>query len=463
MNLRHLHLYIVTAIALSCGSCSSGDREIIVPPPPVEPPASTVYTDSQIIDMVQKDATKYFWDYAEVNSKLARERYHTDNPGADASVVSTGGSGFGLMTILVAIKNGNVPRSEAVSRLTTSLNFLQNANRFHGAWSHWINGTTGNVIPFGTMDNGGDLVETAFLVQGLICVREYFKNSTDPSELALSQKADSLWKGVEWNWYTQGQNVLYWHWSPNYDFQMNLKIQGYDETIISYILAAASPNYSIDKTVYQQGWARNGSIKTSASQYGISLAVNHSGANGTVGPMFFSHYSFLGLDPRGLTDEYVNYGDATKNHARIMHQYAIANPKNWTGYSAKNWGLTASYSRNSDGTNGYSAHQPTNDLGVISPTAAISSMPYTPTESMNYLRFLYNDNYSKYIGVAGPYDAYSVHFNWLTPRYLAIDQGPISPMIENHKSAFLWNLFMNAPDIKQGLIKLGFHSTQYGF
>ena len=463
MKLRHLHLYIVTAIALSCGSCSSGDREIIVPPPPVEPPASTVYTDSQIIDMVQKDATKYFWDYAEVNSKLARERYHTDNPGADASVVSTGGSGFGLMTILVAIKNGNVPRSEAVSRLTTSLNFLQNANRFHGAWSHWINGTTGNVIPFGTMDDGGDLVETAFLIQGLICVREYFKDSTEPSELALSQKADSLWKGVEWNWYTQGQNVLYWHWSPNYDFQMNLKIQGYDETIITYILAAASPNYSIDKTVYQQGWARNGSIKSSASQYGIPLVVNHNGANGTVGPMFFSHYSFLGLDPRGLTDEYVNYGDATKNHAKIMHQYAIANPKNWTGYSAKNWGLTASYSRNSDGTTGYSAHQPTNDLGVISPTAAISSMPYTPTESMNYLRFLYNDNYSKYIGVAGPYDAYSVHFNWLTPRYLAIDQGPISPMIENHKSAFLWNLFMNAPDIKQGLIKLGFHSTQYGF
>lgn len=463
MKLRHLHLYIVTAIALSCGSCSSGDREIIVPSPPVEPPASTVYTDSQIIDMVQKDATKYFWDYAEVNSKLARERYNTDNPGADASVVSTGGSGFGLMTILVAIKNGNVPRSEAVSRLTTSLNFLQNANRFHGAWSHWINGTTGNVIPFGTMDNGGDLVETAFLVQGLICVREYFKNSTDPSELALSQKADSLWKGVEWNWYTQGQNVLYWHWSPNYDFQMNLKIQGYDETIITYILAAASPNYSINKTVYQQGWARNGSIKTSASQYGIPLVVNHNGANGTVGPMFFSHYSFLGLDPRGLTDGYVDYGDATKNHARIMHQYAIANPKNWTGYSAKNWGLTASYSRNSDGTTGYSAHQPTNDLGVISPTAAISSMPYTPTESLNYLRFLYNDNYSKYIGVAGPYDAYSVHFNWLTPRYLAIDQGPISPMIENHKSAFLWNLFMNAPDIKQGLIKLGFHSTQYGF
>ena len=463
MKLSYRNLFITTAIALCCGSCSSGDRETVIPPPPIDPPATTVYTDLQIIDMVQKDATKYFWEYAEVNSKLARERYHTDNPGADANVISTGGSGFGLMTILVGIKNGNVPRAEAVSRLKTSLNFLENANRFHGAWSHWINGTNGSAIPFGTKDDGGDLVETAFLVQGLICVREYFKSSTVAEELALSQKADELWKGVEWNWYTQGQNVLYWHWSPTYDFQMNLKIQGYDETLVTYILAAASPNYSINKEVYQQGWARNGSIKTSASQYGIPLVVNHNGVTGTVGPMFFSHYSFLGLDPRGLTDEYVNYGDATMNHAKIMNQYAIANPKSWQGYSAKNWGLTASYSRNSDGTTGYSAHQPTNDLGVISPTAAISSIPYTPAESMNYLRFLYNENYSKYIGAAGPYDAYSVHYNWLTPRYLAIDQGPISPMIENNKSAFLWNLFMNAPDIKQGLIKLGFHSTQYGF
>lgn len=428
-----------------------------------EPPTNTVYTDAQIIEMTQKDVTKYFWDYAEVNSKLARERYHTDNPGQDANVVTTGGSGFGLMTILVGIKNGYVPRAEAISRLNTALNFLQNANRFHGAWSHWIDGTNGNVIPFGALDNGGDLVETAFLVQGLICVREYFKSSADPQEIALSQKADALWKGVEWNWYTQGQNVLYWHWSPNYNFQINLKLQGYDETMLTYILAAASPNYSIDKTVYQQGWARNGAIKSSGSQYGIPLVVNHNGAAGTVGPMFFSHYSFLGLDPRGLSDEYVNYEDVTTNHAKIMHQYCVANPKGWNGYSAKNWGLTASYSRNSDGSTGYSAHQPNNDLGVISPTAAISDYPYTPTESMNYLRFLYNENYSKYIGVAGPYDAYSMQYNWVTPRYLAIDQGPVSPMIENYKSAFLWNLFMNAPDVKAGLIKLGFHSTQYGF
>lgn len=460
MKIQAVFYILIFVIALSCGRSDSP-----APPPPTPNPPTTpkTYTDAEILEMVQKDVLKYFWDFAESNSKLARERYHTDEPGADASTITTGGSGFGMMNLLVGIKNGYIPRVEAVSRLTAALNFLQNAERFHGAWPHWIDGNTGKAKPFSTFDNGGDLVETAFLAQGLICVREYFKNSTDSGELALSKKADELWKGIEWNWYTQGQNVLYWHWSTDYNFQMNHKLQGYDETLITYVLAAASPNYSINKSVYTEGWLRNGAIRSFSAQYGIPVVVNHNGASGTVGPMFFSHYSFLGLDPRGLSDEYVNYGDVTVNHAKIQYQYAVANPKNWLGYSSKNWGLTASYSRNADGSTGYFAHQPLNDVGVISPTAAISSLPYTPTESMNYLRFLYNENYSRYIEVAGPYDAYSIHYNWVTPRYLAIDQGTMSPMIENYKSAFLWNLFMNAPDVKNGLLKLGFHSSRYGF
>lgn len=428
------------------------------------PSSATQYTEAELLVLAEKDPLKYFWEYAESNSKLARERYHTDNPGLDANLVTTGGSGFGLMTILVGIKNGYISRSEAVSRLTIALNFLGNADRFHGAWPHWINGVTGKVVPFGSLDNGGDLVETAFLTQGLICIREYFKNSTDPAELGLATKADILWKGVEWDWYTQGnQNVLYWHWSPDNQWAINLKIQGYNETLMTYVLAASSPTHTIAKSVYDQGWGNNGTIKNNASQYGIPVLANHSGATGNVGPMFFSHYSFLGLDPNGLTDQNLNYGDVVTNHAKIMYQYCVTNPKNFLGYSSKSWGLTASYSRNADGSTGYSAHAPNNDLGVISPTAALSSFPYTPAESMNELKFLYNENFSKYIGIAGPYDAYSQQYNWVTPRYLAIDQGPIAPMVENYKTGFIWNLFMNAPEVKQGLLKLGFHSTKYGF
>lgn len=458
--MRYILILWISLFLVQCSGESAGVPDNPTPPP--NPPPPTSYTDAQILDMVQKETFKYFWDYAETNSKLARERYHTDNPSHDANVISVGGSGFGLMTILTGIKKGYISRSEAVTRLTTALNFLQKADRFHGAWPHWINGSTGTVLPFSTYDNGGDLVETAFMAQGLICVREYFKSSTDNAEKALAAKADELWKGIEWNWYTKGENVLYWHWSPNYGWQMNMKLQGYDETLITYILASASPTFPINKSVFTQGWARGGAIVSGASSYAVPVVVNHNGASESVGPMFWSHYSFLGLDPRGLSDELVNYGDVVTNHAKIMYRYGVANPKNWTGYSDKNWGLTASYSRNSDGTIGYSAHSPTNDLGVISPTAALSSIPYTPTESMNVMRFIYNENKAKYVGVAGPYDAYSVHYNWVAPRYLAIDQGTISPMIENYKSSFLWNLFMNAPDVRQGLTKLGFKSTQHG-
>lgn len=435
-------------------------EEPIIPTEPVEPTYANL-TDDELMDKVQKDALKYFWEYAETNSKLARERYHVQDPGNDAQIVTTGGSGFGLMSMLVGVERGFVPRAEAVSRFTTALNFLENADRFHGAWPHWMNGTNGNVIPFSTYDNGGDLVETSFLCQALICMREYFKNGTT-EEQALAQKADDLWKGVEWDWYTKGENILYWHWSPNYAWQMDFKIRGYDESLITYILAKSSPTHPISNEVYTQGWARNGAIVSTASSYGVPKIVNHNGTN-SVGPMFWSHYSFLGLDPRGLTDQYADYWNLTQNHAKIMLNYCVANPSNFKSYSDKFWGLTAGYTRKPDGSVGYTAHQPNNDRGVVTPTAALSNFPYTPIESMKFLRYLYFEKRSKFVGIAGPYDAVSPHFNdWTTKRYLAIDQGTIIPMIENHRSGFLWNLFMQAPEVRTGLQGLGFSSAQHG-
>ena len=426
-------------------------------------PTDTIsYTDEELLNMVQKDAFKYFWNYAEVNSKLARERYHTDDSSFESNKVTIGGSGFGLMTILVGIDRNFVSRSEAVSRLTTALNFLENADRFHGAWPHWLDGDTGNVIPFGTVDNGGDLVETSFLCQGLLCIREYFKNGNS-EEQALAQKADDLWKGVEWDWYTRGENALYWHWSPSYGWQMNFKLEGYNECLITYIIAAASPTHPISPYAYHEAWARNGAIVTSGTKYNIPLIFNHNGASGNVGPLFWAHYSYLGLDPRGLTDQYANYWDLNKNHTDIIYTYCVNNPQGWTGYNDKCWGLTASYTRNTDGTTGYTAHQPNNDKGVISPTAALSSFPYSPTESMRFLRYLYEEKKDQYVGIAGPYDAFSPQFNWVTPRYLAIDQGTIAPMIENHRTGLLWNLFMQAPEVQSGLQALDFTSTQHGF
>lgn len=421
-------------------------------------------SDTQLMDKVQRDALKYFWDFAEPNSLMGRERYHEDfYPKNDAHVVTTGGSGFGLMTILVGVERGFIPRKEAVKRLTHIADFLAKADRHHGAWSHWLDGNTGKTVSFGEKDNGGDIVETAFLTQGLLTVREYFKNG-NAEEKALADKMDALWKGIEWNWFTKGgEKVLYWHWSPTIGWEMNHPVRGYDETLVSYILAASSPTHPIDAETYYQGFARGGSYVTDNKKYGLPLYVKHNGAEEFGGPMFWAHYSYLGLDPRGLSDRYVkNYYDLNRNHALIQYNYSLENPKKFNGYGKNYWGLTASYTRNQDGTVGYRAHNPKEDNGVVTPTAALSNFPYTPKESMQFLRYIYS--IPAFIGSAGPYDATSVHYdNWTTPRYLAIDQGTIAPMIENYRTGMLWKLFMNAPEIRAGLKKLEFHSKQYGF
>lgn len=434
---------------LSCG----GD-EPMDPPNNMSDPPEAVLTDDELLDLTQRETFRYFWDYAENNSGAARERFHPDNPSFDANIVTTGGTGFGLMSILVGIERNFVPRAQAVERLDKILTFLDTAERFRGAWPHWMDGSTGKVIPFGNLDDGGDLVETAFLCQGLICIKEYFKDGSD-TEKQLASKADQLWKGVEWDWYTQGEDALYWHWSPIHDFSINFKLSGYNEVLITYIMAAASVDHSMSKKAYTSGWGSDGGIKSDQISYGIPLILKHNGATTYGGPLFWAHYSYLGLNPKGLQDEFANYWDVNLNHSKVNYQYCVDNPKKFPDYGENCWGLTASYSRNADGSIGYSAHAPGNDLGIISPTAALSSMPYTPEESIKALRYFYGHK-DKLLGPAGFYDAFKPGTNWVAKAYLAIDQGPTVVMIENHRTALLWNLFMQNEDIQKGLDKLGF-------
>ena len=445
---------------LGCSSPANPDTKPPVVPPVVVP--IVTLTDDELMDEVQKQTFNYFWTYANSNSGMARERYLPSDPSFDENIVTTGGSGFGLMAIVAAISRGYITKAQGIERLNKIANFLATANRFHGAWPHWLNGTTGNVIPFGTKDNGGDLVETSFLVAGMITVREYFKNGTS-DEIALAQKFDVLWKGVDWQWYTNNQNKLYWHWSPNYLWQMNFPLEGYNECLITYVLAASSPTHPIASAAYHQGWARSGAIVSAKTKYNLPLILKHNGAEEFGGPLFWAHYSYLGLDPNQLTDAYANYWDLNVNHSKINYLYCVANPKGFKGYGANYWGLTASYSRNNDGSIGYDAHMPSNDKGIISPTAAISSIVYTPVESKALMRNLYENFKSQTWGVAGFYDAHSQQYNWVAPNYLAIDQGPEMVMLENYRTGLLWRLFMNAPEVKQGLLNLGFHSGKYRF
>lgn len=440
-------------LVVAITSCTNTSKTIAINTTP------SLLTNDSLLTLVEYQTFKYFWNGAEPVSGMAPERIHTNNiyPENDKNIVAVGGSGFGFMAILAGIERGFISREKAVERFQKNINFLKNADHFHGAWPHWLNGETGKVKPFSANDNGADIVETAYLMQGLLCVRQYFRTG-NTAEKTLAAEIDTLWRNVEWSWFTQGgQDVITWHWSPTSGWKMNVPVQGYNECLITYILAASSPTYTVKADVYHKGWARNGAIKEPITKYGYTLALKHNGNPEYGGSLFWSHYSFLGLCPKGLKDEYADYWVHNVNHTLINRQWCIENPKGYKGYGANCWGLTASYS-----TKFYSAHAPgrNNDLGVISPTAAISSLPYTPEYSMQALNHFYYDLGDKIWGEYGFYDAFSEQSDWYPKQYLAIDQGPEIVMIENYRTGLLWKLFMSCDEVKHGLVKLGFTSPQ---
>ena len=450
--MKQITIFMLPILMLFTG-CKTSEES----PAPAEPVKEEL-SDEALMDIVQKQTLKYFWDYAEPNSGMARERFHPDGnyPKNDAHVVTTGGSGFGLMGIVVGMEREFIPRDSAVARLEQIADFLASTTRYHGAWPHWINGETGETQAFGRKDNGGDIVETSFLAQGFLVVREYLKNGT-PREQQVAAKYDELWKGIEWNWYTNGKDGLYWHWSPDYQWEMDFMIEGYNECLITYIMAASSPEHAIEPEVYHEGWARGGDITTDVEAYGIPLILNHNTVGDKGGPLFWAHYSYLGLNPKRIQDRYADYWDLNVNHTLINYKYCQENPEDYETYGPASWGLTASYTRKEDGGIGYAAHSPDDDRGVVDPTAAISSIPYTPEKSLRAMRYFYTDLHDLLWGPAGFYDAFSLEGeDWVAPAYLAIDQGPMIVMIENYRSGLIWDLFMSAPEVKVGLEKLGF-------
>ena len=398
-----------------------------------------------LLTLVQERTFKYFWDHAHPVSGLARERLNSGN------TVTSGGSGFGVMTIPVAIERGFITREEGAQRMLTIAAFLdEKTEKFHGAYSHWLDGETGKAIAFSDKDNGADLVETALLIQGLLAVQQYF-DLDNQTESAIRQKIQTIWEAVEWDWFVNSSNSLFWHWSPNFGWEMNMNISGWNEALIVYVLAASSPTHPIDKSVYDAGWARNGGMKSGKKFYDITLPLGPDYG----GPMFFAHYSFMGLDPRNLKDAYADYWEQNVAHSKINYAYCKANPKGHYGYSDSCWGLTAS-----DFHDGYTASSPTNDKGTIAPTAALSSMPYTPQESLKALEYFYYVLGDKTFKEYGFIDAFTLGKRWFASSYIAIDQGPIVVMIENYRTALLWDCFMKNEDVKRGLDKLGFTYTK---
>jgi hypothetical protein len=405
-------------------------------------------SDTELMELVQKQTFRYFWDFGHPISGMSRERSNVAFEYGD-EVVTIGGTGFGVMAMIVAAERKWQPRDSVSARLLKMVKFLSKADSYHGVFPHWLNGATGKTVPFSRKDDGGDLVESSFLFQGLLTARQYFDQDTQ-IEKELRNRITWLWDETEWDWYTkENPNQLYWHWSPNHGWAMNFELRGYNEALITYVLAASAPRYPISPQVYHKCWAQSDHFKNGKEYYGVRLPLGFEYG----GPLFFAQYSFLGLDPRGLKDSYADYWEQNVSHSLINYKHCVANPGKYKGYGAHSWGLTAS-----DTYNGYNAHSPTNDFGTITPTAALSSFPYTPEQSMNALRHFYNDLGDQIWSEYGFTDAFNESQNWYAKSHLAIDQGPIIVMIENYRTGLLWKYFMKDPDVRNGLKKLGFQS-----
>lgn len=412
-----------------------------------DPKALAALPDDALLDAVQRQTFRYFWDGADAASGMALDR-RTDGHDPDGKV-AVGGTGFGAMALIVAVERGWVTRDAALSRLRKILDTLLRADRYHGTYAHFIDGTSGKTIPMTPKDDAADLVETSFLIMGLLCVRQYFSEDSEPVR-RLRADIDRLWHEVEWNWFTQGgRDVLYWHWSPNHGWAMNHEIHGWNECLITYLLAVASPRHAVAPKVYHRGFASGDGFRNGKSYHGIELPLGMPYG----GPQFFAHYSFCGLDPRGLVDRYADYGDLNRRHVQINRAHCIANPKGFKGYGESCWGLTAS-----DDPDGYLAHAPDIDNGTITPTAALASLPYAPAEVMQVLRHFLRVHGRKIWREYGFVDAFCEQRGWVAETFLAIDQGPIVVMMENHRTGLLWKLFMAVPEVQAGLLALDFRS-----
>jgi hypothetical protein len=408
-----------------------------------------VMTDDELLTTVQEAGFRYYWEAAEPHSGMTRE----NTPGDD-DIVAVGASGFGVMAIIVAADRGFITHQQAIDRLLRVTEFLAAADHYHGAWPHFLSGSTGHRLPvFDMYDNGADLVETSFMMEGLLAARQYFKQD-GPSGQELYQRITKLWRGVDWNWFraTPQHDALYWHWSPEYAFHIANRLTGWNEVMITYLDAIASPSHGIPASDYYSGWVGEGignQYANGKSYFGIKLDV---GGN-TGGPLFFTDYSFMGFDPRGIRDRFTDYFDNNRAQALINQQYCIHNPHHWQGYGEDTWGLTAV-----DGPEGYVPYEPTFDLddGTIAPTGAISAFAYTPQPSMAALKHFYRDLGAQVWSIYGFRDAFNLQKNWYSGITMGLNQAPMVVMIENQRSGLVWKNFMANSEFQSALKNIGF-------
>ena len=408
------------------------------------PPNAEIQTDDAFLNMIERDSTRYFLESICPESGLVTE---------DGQNTLMGSNGYGLTACCIAAERGWIPRDIAADRVLAMLKtFRFRADTFHGVFGWVMDAETARHHVFGKTY---DLVETSYICAGAILCRQYFNRDTDKERL-IRTLATQIYERTEWDFFMQGggrPNTLAWVYNAEQQRFDDLRIMGYNECMITYLLALASPTHPTPPESWD-GWA---SSYRWESAYGYEYFYCPS--------LFPYQYSLVWLDLRNLQDRYtrekgITYFENARRAALAHKAYAEQNPNHFPEYGPL-WGLTdCACPLHPSGFGehglGWDVHGPALDDGTIGITAAGGCIAFTPEESIAFLRYLYDHYATEMYDAYGFRNGMNLQLGWFDPGHEPLNKGAFLSLIENYRTGFCWKLFMADPDVQRGLHRAGF-------
>ncbi|RCR71009.1 Tat pathway signal protein [Larkinella punicea] len=416
-----------------------------------------VASSKRFLDSLQRETFLYFWELGDNPNGLIPDRYPSP------SFASIAATGFGLTAYLVGVERGYVSRHQAAERTLRTLRFFNNAPQstnektatgYRGFFYHFLDMKTG--LRFKQVELSS--IDTALLLAGMLSSQTYF-NKNNVVEKEIRMLVDRIYRRVDWTWMQARKPLVSMGWHPESGF-IQSDWKGYNEAMILYVLALASPTYPIGPEAWT-AWTATYEWKEFKDYAHINFE-----------PLFGHQYSHIWIDFRSIKDSYmrqrgIDYFENSHRATLANRAYCIENPGGFVGYETDLWGLTASDGPKDTLINGRqffsyrargAAATQIVDDGTIAPTAAGGSMPFTPEESIRALQLMKYRYGKKIYGSYGFKDAYNLSYpgQWFDKDYLGIDSGPILLMTENYRTNQIWNLMMRNTIIRRGLLRAGF-------
>ncbi|MBI4394972.1 MAG: hypothetical protein HY583_02130 [Candidatus Omnitrophica bacterium] len=377
--------------------------------------------DYLLLKKVQKDSFQYFLTQTDPETGLTKD---SSRVGAPASIAATG---FALVSFAIAFQNGWLSYREAYQKIARTFDTLeQRAAGEKGFFYHFLNPKTGKRIWASELSS----IDTAILIASVLLAASYFRG-TD-----LEVRARRLYDRVDWNWMLNGTLLFSHGWKPERGF-LPYQWDMYAEHLILQALAGGSETFPVSGQVWRE-WKRD-----TDSYNGKEIVYSYTGS------LFTYQYSHAFIDFRNLNDGGINYFDNSKKATLANQEFCVLNEASYRSYQNQIWGLSACL-----GPDGYKAYGAEPGIGLhdgtVAPYAALSSIVFTPAESMSVIRNVYESYGDRLYGPMGFKDSFNLDRNWWASEYLGIDQGITVMMLENFlNDGAIWKRFMRLPAIQR--------------